>query len=71
MFILKQVPICPTYAKRPYVCPFVRPSIRIMHELLTTYCYSIKNLRNIMLLSGCSKEFLLLNIKNQISGYPA
>ena len=36
--------VCPS--KRPYICLSVRPSICNMYELLLTYCYNTKYLRN-------------------------
>ena len=33
-------------SKRPYICPSLRLSFCNMYELLLTYCYSTKNLRN-------------------------
>ncbi len=51
--------VCPY--KRPYECPSVRPSIFNMNELLQTYCYSTKNLRNY--------AFVCLFLGNRVDKY--
>ncbi len=59
--------VCPS--KHPCTCLSVRPTICNMYELLLTYCYSTKNVRNYAFVS-LFKRFLLINIKDLIARYP-